>query len=61
MPNNYTLILRSVEGKSGIAPDKRNYKIRFRNTKYAEDVVAYFDTTPIQIAKCYRDSCITLY
>ena len=55
MPNNYTLILRSVEGKSGIAPDKRNYKIRFRNTKYAEDVVAYFDTTPINITNKYVD------
>ncbi len=55
MPNNYTLILRSVEGKSGIAPDKRNYKIRFRNTKYAEDVVAYFDTAKIEIANKYID------
>ncbi len=55
MPNNYTLILRSVEGKSGIAPDTRNYKIRFRNTKYAEDVNAYFDTTPIEISKKYID------
>ena len=55
MPNNYTLIIRSVEGKSGIAPDKRNYKIRFRNTKYAEDVVAYFDTTQIEITNKYID------
>ncbi len=55
MPNNYTLIIRSVEGKSGIAPDRRNYKIRFRNTKYAEDVVAYYDTTQIEIAKKYID------
>jgi alpha-glucosidase (family GH31 glycosyl hydrolase) len=55
MPNNYTLILRSVEGKSGIAPDRRNYKIRFRNTRYAEDVNAYFDTTPIEVSKKYID------
>lgn len=38
MPNNYTLIIRPVEGKSGIIPDKRDYKIRFRNTKNAEYV-----------------------
>ena len=55
MPNNYTLIIRSVEGKSGIVPDKRNYKIRFRNTKYAEDVVAYFDTAKIEISNKYID------
>ena len=55
MPNNYTLIIRSVEGKSGIVPDKRNYKIRFRNTKYAEDVVAYFDTARIEITDKYID------
>lgn len=36
--NNYTLIIRPVEGKSGIIPEKRNYKIRFRNTKNAEYV-----------------------
>jgi hypothetical protein len=55
MPNNYTLIIRSVEGKSGIVPDKRNYKIRFRNTKFAEDVVAYFDTAKIEITDKYID------
>ncbi len=36
--NNYTLILRPIEGKTGIIPDTRNYKIRFRNTKMAEYV-----------------------
>ena len=56
MPNNYTLIIRSVEGKSGIVPDKRNYKIRFRNTKFADDVVAYFDTNKIEIDNKYIDN-----
>jgi hypothetical protein len=55
LPNNYTLIIRSVEGKSGIAPDRRNYKIRFRNTKFADDVVAYFDTSKIEVTKKYVD------
>ena len=31
--DNYTLIIRPVEGKTGIVPDKRDYRIRFRNTK----------------------------
>ncbi|MBR1717976.1 MAG: DUF5110 domain-containing protein [Bacilli bacterium] len=47
MPNNYTVIMRSLEGKSGIIPDKRNYKFVFRNTKKADDVIVYFNDTEI--------------
>ena len=39
--NNYTLIIRPVEGKLGIIPEKRDYKVRFRNTKEAENVKVY--------------------
>ena len=38
LQSNYTLIIRPYEGKSGIIPDTRNYKIRFRNTRTATDV-----------------------
>ena len=55
LPNNYTLIIRSVEGKNGIVPDKRNYKIRFRNTKKADDVIVYFDSAQIQASNTYED------
>lgn len=48
MPNNYTFIARSLEGKSGIVPEYRNYKIRFRNTKRASDVIVYFNNMMIQ-------------
>ena len=47
LKNNFTVIIRSVDGKSGIIPDKRNYKVVFRNTKEADDVVAYFDAEKI--------------
>ena len=47
LPNNYTVIIRALEGKSGIAPAYRNYKIRFRNTKKANDVITYFNDNPI--------------
>ena len=47
LPNNYTVILRAVEGKKGIVPDKRNYIIRFRNTKETETVSVYFNETQI--------------
>lgn len=48
LPNNYTVIIRAIEGKSGIIPERRNYKIRFRNTKKAEDVVVYFNDQKIK-------------
>lgn len=41
LPNNYTVIIRALEGKSGIVPDYRNYKLVFRNTKKANDVIVY--------------------
>lgn len=43
MPNNYTVIIRVLEGKGGIIPDTRNYKFVFRNTKRAEDITIYKD------------------
>lgn len=47
MPNNYTVIVRPIEGKKGIIPDNRNYKFVFRNTKKASDVLVYFNDTQI--------------
>ena len=41
MRNNYTVIIRPLEGKSGIIPETRNYKFRFRNTKRSTDVTAF--------------------
>lgn len=53
LQNNYTVIIRSVEGKSGVVPPQRNYKIRFRNTKAAEDVKANYNATEIPIKSMY--------
>ena len=47
MRNNYTVIIRSIDGKSGIVPERRNYKLVFRNTKQAESVSIYFNTEKI--------------
>lgn len=41
--NNYTVIIRSIDGKSGIVPETRNYKMVFRNTKQADNVTIYFN------------------
>ena len=46
--NNYTVIIRSIDGKSGIAPEKRNYKMVFRNTKKADDVTIYFNADKLE-------------
>ncbi len=53
LQNNYTVIIRSVEGKSGIVPECRNYKIRFRNTKQADEVKAYFNDMEIKVDAMY--------
>ena len=55
LQNNYTVIIRSIEGKSGIAPIKRNYKIRFRNTKKADEVIAHFNDREIKVSKMYEE------
>ena len=55
LQNNYTVIIRSVDGKSGIVPEKRNYKIVFRNTKQADDVTGYFNNDKI-VVKSYVEA-----
>ena len=54
MPNNYSVVIRAMEGKSGIIPDKRNYKIVFRNTKRTEEVSAYMNENSLSL-KTYVD------
>jgi len=54
--NNYTLIIRPVEGKSGIIPEKRDYKIRFRNTKVADEVIIYVDENKIEFNSYTEDA-----
>ncbi|MDD3187608.1 MAG: glycoside hydrolase family 31 protein [Bacilli bacterium] len=55
LPNNYTVIIRAIDGKSNIVPEQRNYKIRFRNTKKAPETVIYFNDTPIKNFKTYKE------
>ena len=43
LQNNFTVIIRPLEGKSGINPDYLDYKIRFRNTRKADEVIVYLD------------------
>ena len=54
--NNYTVIVRPLEGKSGIIPDKRNYKFNFRNTKFANDVIVYINNTKVDFKKYSKNT-----
>ena len=54
--NNYTLIIRPIDGKSGLIPDKRDYKIKFRNTKYAEDVKVNVGRHEVEFEKYIDDA-----
>ena len=51
--DNYILIIRPLEGKSGIVPETRNYKIRFRNIRQSM-VTAFFNGTPLKV-KTYSE------
>ena len=48
LKSNYTVIIRAIEGKSGIAPQRRDYKLVFRNTKKAESVKVMFNTQEVK-------------
>lgn len=53
--NNFTVIIRPVEGKTEIVPSKRDFKIRFRNTRKPEDVILYIGEEKITTFKSYID------
>ncbi len=40
-PSNYTVIIRPIAGKSNIIPEKRTYRIVFRNVRNADEVIVY--------------------
>ena len=56
LPSNYTIIIRNVAGMRGIVPDYRDYKIRFRNTKEAQDILAYFNDTELETVSYVDDT-----
>lgn len=56
LPSNYTLIIRTIDGKHGVISDYRNYKIRFRNTKKADSVIAYYNDTQIKTVSYVDDA-----
>ena len=52
--DNYKLTILPVEGKVGVAPSKRSYKVRFKNTKPTSKVTSYVASAQIN-NNCYKD------
>lgn len=53
--DNYSLAIHPVEGKTGIIPDYRDYRIRFRNTRMPERIDIDINSEKITEYECYND------
>ena len=51
--NNFTCIIRPVEGKGDIVPQNRTFKVRFRNTRKPQDVIVYIGEDELNDVKSY--------
>ena len=56
LTNNYTLIIRPVDGNPNLLLQARDYKIRFRNTKMATDVKIYFNDQELEFKSYLMDT-----
>jgi alpha-glucosidase (family GH31 glycosyl hydrolase) len=54
--SNYTLIIRPIEGDKTILPEKRDYRIIFRNTKKADNVIVYENENQIEYGTMVTDT-----
>lgn len=52
--NDYRVSINPISGRAGVIPNERNYKIRFRNTKEANDISVLSNNVPINF-KSYLD------
>ena len=51
--NNFTCIIRPVDGKGDVVPQKRTFKVRFRNTRKPSDVIVYIGEEPLEKFESY--------
>lgn len=54
LPNNYQVTIKAIDGKSGIVPKTRNYRIRFKNTNYVPKITATFNNGVLPV-EAYTD------
>lgn len=53
--DKFSLTLRPVDGKSGIIPNERNYKIKFRNTGHVNNIQVFIGEERIDNVNSYVD------
>lgn len=53
--NNYTVTIRPIAGKSGIIPDHRAYRIRFRNVREPDEISIFIGDEKVKGAENYVD------
>ena len=54
-PNNFTVTIRPIAGKSGIIPKYREYRIRFRNTREPDEVIIHIGDEKVRGVTTYSD------
>lgn len=54
--NDFSVSLEPLEGKTGVIPEKRDYRIRFRNTKYTDGVQVFCDQVNVPYRRFIEDN-----
>ncbi|MGM9877356.1 MAG: TIM-barrel domain-containing protein [Bacilli bacterium] len=54
--NDFSVSLEPFEGKPGVIPEKRNYVIRFRNTKFTDQVQVFCDEINVPYRRYIEDN-----
>ena len=54
--NDFSVSLEPLEGKAGVIPEKRDYRIRFRNTKYTDGVQVFCDQVNVPYRRFVEDN-----
>lgn len=55
--NDFSLTIQPQKGRAGVIPERRNYVVKFRNTKFAQDVKVIFnDKQEVKFASYVDDN-----
>ncbi len=54
--NDFSVSIEPKEGKEGVIPEKRNYVIRFRNTKFTKGVQVFSDEINVEFKSYIEDN-----
>ena len=54
--NDFSVSLEPLEGRAGIIPERRDYRIRFRNTKYTDGVQVFCDQMNVPYRRFVEDN-----